>query len=390
MKSSDRPQPNLAKNFQPQTHSEDDSVEIKKPHLKDSDQEVVQSVPDLDQEPKLEPIRGRKMYSRALMLEFKINPDGQNRNRGTAPGRVINLNANMAPVKGVEGAFKPGYLKAAKGDVEADTSKLLRRKINIILNRLTDSNMLDIHKEIIELCIKSQEELDILASLVFEKAIGQAKFCKLFAKLARRLKDVCIEIEKKTNDELNAKIEAAQDSSVKKMLEAERENLVNKKRDAYMCNMQFVGELYLIGFIPDRSVRCSLHNFFEHMSETMFEAFLVFVSTIGPRFDETSKDYLTEIMNKVERIIKNIKISSHLHFRLKELKELRARGWQEEFNRPLDSLHSSNQSDQVVSRRASHVEKTPLKQPLSESTGRFNPFSLLFHETNNMLIFFHL
>ncbi|VEL24567.1 unnamed protein product [Protopolystoma xenopodis] len=303
----------------------------------------------------------------------------------------------MAPVKGVEGAFKPGYLKAAKGDVEADTSKLLRRKINIILNRLTDSNMLDIHKEIIELCIKSQEELDILASLVFEKAIGQAKFCKLFAKLARRLKDVCIlvvpphksgfsgllveksnlhfhtpfsEIEKKTNDELNAKIEAAQDSSVKKMLEAERENLVNKKRDAYMCNMQFVGELYLIGFIPDRSVRCSLHNFFEHMSETMFEAFLVFVSTIGPRFDETSKDYLTEIMNKVERIIKNIKISSHLHFRLKELKELRARGWQEEFNRPLDSLHSSNQPDQVVSRRASHVEKTPLKQPLSESTGR--------------------
>ncbi|VEL15036.1 unnamed protein product, partial [Protopolystoma xenopodis] len=64
LKSSDRPQPNLAKTFQPQTHSEDDSVEIKKPHLKDSDQEVVQSVSDLDQEPKLEPIRGRKMYSR--------------------------------------------------------------------------------------------------------------------------------------------------------------------------------------------------------------------------------------------------------------------------------------------------------------------------------------
>ncbi|KAF8564748.1 hypothetical protein P879_07821 [Paragonimus westermani] len=352
----------------------------------------------------------RRMYNRDMLLSYKNSPVSkvplaqlaiiteiypvrrEHRLSHRQPDRIIRLPTGMA-VKRVEGAFIPSQLRKKEGNGEADHQKLLSRELNVILNRVSDGNLLDTVSDIKKLNLSSAEDMNMLAKLVFQKGIRQSKYSKVFASLCKELKGFEVQgsepfesiifrqvqelfatpldtLIAELNGVIDAKIKAAKDDAIKRILEDDRETNVVKKVESYYGNMTFLAELYLCGLVKLKTIIDCLKKLKDSPAPESLNSMLILLNICGQDLEPLAKNIIDACFIKLNSHLKSGKLPNHQLYKIQELCDLRARGWKE-----VDRIQSNPPPPSNVPRRQGDEKpRRPTVQPPPE-TKRKTPYT---------------
>ncbi|KAF6777022.1 hypothetical protein AHF37_04051 [Paragonimus kellicotti] len=294
------------------------------------------------------------------------------------PDRIIRLPTGMA-VKRVEGAFIPSQLRKKEGNGEADHQKLLSRELNVILNRVSDGNLLDTVSDIKKLNLSSAEDMNMLAKLVFQKGIRQSKYSKVFASLCKELKGFEVQgsepfeslilrqvqelfatsldaVIAELNGVIDAKIEAAKDDAIKRILEGDRDTNIAKKTESYYGNINLLAELYLCRLVKLKTITDCLKKLRDSSAPESLNSMLTLLKICGSDLDPLAKNIIDSCFVKLNGHLKSNKLPNHQLYKIQELCDLRARGWKEvdhvQSNPPPPSNVPRRQGDEKPRRSA--------------------------------------
>ncbi|CAH6421373.1 Translation initiation factor factor eIF-4G [uncultured virus] len=140
-----------------------------------------------------------------------------------------------------------------------DDDEKLNYQYRSILNKISDNNLNEMAKEIINLEIKTQDQLCKLVDFIFSKAISESKFCELYAKCSKELSTYYIELDgtkicfrqlliKKCQIMFNNAI------NLDKNIENDPSENIFKIKDEILGCISFIGELYKQGLLADRII----------------------------------------------------------------------------------------------------------------------------------------
>ncbi|OON21734.1 MIF4G domain protein [Opisthorchis viverrini] len=353
----------------------------------------------------------RRIYPREFLLTCKDSPVARvplqelatyfadysrprkgHRNTGrAAPQRIIRLPTGLT-VKRVEGAFVPSHLRKKEG-AETDHQKVLSRELNVILNRVSDGNLSETISDIKNLNISSSEDLQLLAKLVFQKvrdiyitlrsiqSIRQPKYSKVFSTLCKELKGfevsgsepfegliLCQARElfhtpletliSELNAAIDAKIAAAKDEAVKRVLEDGRETNIVKKTEAYYGNITFLAELFLCRLVTPRIMTKCLSDLRDSTAPEALNSMLILLRTCGQELEQQSKSVVESCFSRLNGYLKSNKLPTHRVFKIQELIDIRDRGWKE-----IDHAHAP---PDAPTKRSDEKVRWPYGQPSVE------------------------
>ncbi|KAH8869265.1 translation initiation factor 4G [Schistosoma japonicum] len=253
-------------------------------------------------------------------------------------------------IKRVEGAFVPSKLRNQDANNPSDNLKDVARELNIILNRVSSSNLTETISDIKKLNISTPEDLSLLAKTIFQKGIRQSKYSNVFASICKQLKELEVQgserfpvlilqqtqelFKKPLNDlitELNAaidaKIAAAKDESIKRMLEDDRETNIQKGTDSYFGNVTFIAELYLSGCIPVKTITECLKRLNNSLAPEALASLIILLNLCGSDLEQNSKSVLDQCFKRLEQFKDSKNIEVHQIYKVQELVELRSRDW---------------------------------------------------------------
>ncbi|KAG5453263.1 Eukaryotic translation initiation factor 4 gamma 1 [Clonorchis sinensis] len=358
----------------------------------------------------------RRIYPREFLLTCKDSPvarvplqelatyfadysrprKGHRNTSRAAPQRIIRLPTGIT-VKRVEGAFVPSHLRKKEG-AETDHQKVLSRELNVILNRVSDGNLPETISDIKNLNISSSEDLQLLAKLVFQKSIRQPKYSKVFSTLCRELKGfevsgsepfegliLCQARElfhtpletliSELNAAIDAKIAAAKDEAVKRVLEDGRETNIVKKTEAYYGNITFLAELFLCRLVTPRIMTKCLSDLRDSTAPEALNSMLILLRTCGRELEQQSKSVVESCFSRLNGYLKSNKLPTHRVFKIQELIDIRDRGWKE-----IDHAHAP---PDAPTKRPDEKVRWPYGQPpvepkrkLAQSVDALTPSSL--------------
>ncbi|CAH8598066.1 unnamed protein product [Schistosoma turkestanicum] len=263
-------------------------------------------------------------------------------------GRIIQIPTAIT-IKRVEGAFVPSKLIQGANNV-IDSSKEVAREMNMILNRVSPSNLEVTISDIEKLNISTPEDLNLLAKTIFQKGIRQSKYSKVFANLCKELKGLEVQGSERfpvlilqqtqelfnkplevliteLNSAIDAKIAAAKDESIKRILEDDRETNIQKKTDAYYGNITFIAELYLAGVIPIKSITECLKKLKDSSAPESLGSLIILLNICGSSLEKNSKSMLDLCFKRLEQIRDSKTLEPHQIYKIRELVGLRARDW---------------------------------------------------------------
>lgn len=137
------------------------------------------------------------------------------------------------------------------------------------------------------------------------------------------LKSLVAEVNKKIDD----KIAAAKDDSIKRMLEEDRETNILKQKDFYFGNITFMAELFLCKCISLKTISDCLKKLKDSTSSESLNSITILLNLCGSELEQSSKPLLSACFARLEQAKNSDDIEVHEAYKLRELIELRARGW---------------------------------------------------------------
>ncbi|CAH8673091.1 unnamed protein product [Schistosoma bovis] len=240
---------------------------------------------------------------RDIMNSFANIKRTRNQSNYIHKGRVIQIPTTIT-IKRVEGAFVPSKLVNHGANNVTDSSKDVARELNMILNRVSASNLEVTISDIEKLNIATPEDLSLLARTIFQKV--------LITEL---------------NATIDAKIAAAKDESIKRMLEDDRETNIQKTTDSYYGNITFIAELYLVGCIPIKTMTECLKKLKDSSAPEALTSLIILLNICGSNLEKNSKSVLDQCFKRLEQLKDSKNIETHQIFKVHELVELRSRDW---------------------------------------------------------------
>ncbi|KAH6934714.1 hypothetical protein HPB50_027425 [Hyalomma asiaticum] len=336
---------------------------------------------------------------------------------GDKPKKVITLSSSLnqdVKLHAAQNAWKPSHKSAAEiADEEAasaeargiffalpaHTLRELYRRVRGILNKLTPQKFQSLVEQVRNLEINSEERLNKVIDLVFEKALDEPNFSVPYANMCKHLAmfEVPIandpegrmvnfrkllllkcqkEFEKDTSDDIRKaerlkKIEEATSEEEKaKMMEELLEDEKKSKRRS-LGNIRFIGELYNLNMLTAPIMFDCLRRLINSNDEDSLECLCKLLITIGKELDSAAakgaqggkvnpKMQLDEYFRKMETIVKKREVSLRVVFMLQDVIDLRqaslffslfGRKWiprrDENIPKTIDQIHEEAQREQV-------------------------------------------
>ncbi|KAG1830163.1 hypothetical protein EV424DRAFT_316381 [Suillus variegatus] len=290
------------------------------------------------------PMRGSgRTHSRRAMTRGSANepPMSQlGRGSGVEPVAPLELSANRwVPTS-----------TARNGQPDVDSSELVDRKVKALLNKLTMEKFEMISDQIIHWANKSVNENDgrtliQVIRLVFEKAIDEAAWSEMYARLCRKMME-----------EISPEV---QDDGVKNMEGKPirgghlfRRYLLNRcqedfehgwfSKDASTADFErakrqglnlitFIGELFKVRMLTERIMHncvIKLLGNIENPEEEKIESLCQLLKTVGQLLDTpTARAHMDIYFMRMKELWKNNIVSTRLQFMLQDVIELRDRIW---------------------------------------------------------------
>ncbi|KAM7359338.1 uncharacterized protein ACRADG_007325 [Cochliomyia hominivorax] len=318
--------------------------------------------------------------------------------------QVIHINLSLKEeitLSKCENAWQPKFLtnnsnnnsltsKHSKidNDIEDDeTIDDVLKKVRGILNKLTSENFDALLKEMTSVKINTQEKMQKVMLLIFEKTVSEPNFAPTYAKFSKVLfEEVKAESKKifntllitrlQTEFELNvnnanakerklqqiiSKLNETTDQQERIELQAELDHQEYQFRRRAWGTVRFIGEMYkLHSLSSDRVLQC-VESLLKHGNDEKLEYMCKLLTTVGGLLEGSDRESfsnnlrMNKIFTKIQTIVKETrdpskktkKICSRVRFMMQDLIDLRSRNWGQKSNAP-----SSN-----MAQRRRHVEE---------------------------------
>ncbi|XP_037513259.1 eukaryotic translation initiation factor 4 gamma 1 isoform X4 [Rhipicephalus sanguineus] len=313
---------------------------------------------------------------------------------GDKPKKVITLSSSLnqdVKLHAAQNAWKPSHKSAAEiADEEAASAEELYRRVRGILNKLTPQKFQSLVEQVRNLEINSEERLNKVIDLVFEKALDEPNFSVPYANMCKHLAmfEVPIandpegrmvnfrkllllkcqkEFEKDVSDDIRKadrlkKIEEATSEEEKAKLMDELLDDEKKSKRRSLGNIRFIGELYNLNMLTAPIMFDCLRRLINSNDEDSLECLCKLLITIGKELDSAAakgaqggkvnpKMQLDEYFRKMENIVKKREVSLRVVFMLQDVIDLRQRKWiprrDENIPKTIDQIHEEAQREQV-------------------------------------------
>lgn len=260
-----------------------------------------------------------------------------------------------------ENAWRPA--RFVKGDNMSEDEKKteeLYKKVRGVLNKLTPQKFETLISQVRELQIDTEERLQGVIDLVFEKAVDEPNFSVAYALMCKELAMMqvptsttanvekkeyvnfrkllvtrCqVEFEKQSIDESvrNEKvkeIEECTDPEKKKELQFDLEEYDRRLRMKSVGNIRFIGELFKKNMLTVNIMLRCLNNLLTNRDEESLECLCKLLTTIGKEMEMEKKVDLSDIFNTMKDIVDSCKkkVSSRVRFMLQDVIDLRQSKW---------------------------------------------------------------
>ncbi|XP_046742557.1 eukaryotic translation initiation factor 4 gamma 3-like isoform X2 [Diprion similis] len=328
--------------------------------------------------------------------------------RGSQQGKpknakpVIHLSLSLredVKLRETENAWKPGRMKGsgATDNVEEDAkTEALYKRVRGVLNKLTPQKFNTLVNQVRALQIDSQEKLQGVIDLVFEKAVDEPSFSVAYALMCKELAMMHVsssdskagkeesnvnfrkliitrcqmEFEKNTVDETVKavklkEIEECTDPEKKKELQAALDEEERRIRVKSVGNIRFIGELFKQGMLTTNIMHRCIRHLLSQIDEENLECLCKLLSTIGKDLESKSQnlsDYFKQMLDIVNRKSAG-KVSSRVRFMLQDVIELRLNKWVPRRDDSNPKTMAEIQKEAETERLDTHMNNTPMNTP---------------------------
>ncbi|KAM7361893.1 uncharacterized protein ACRADG_012757 [Cochliomyia hominivorax] len=315
--------------------------------------------------------------------------------------QVIHINLSLKEeitLSKCEHAWQPKFLTdnsnnslttdRSKNDDDDDESiDDVLKKVRGILNKLTSENFEALLKEMTNVRVNTQEKMQKVMLLIFEKTVSEPNFAPTYAKFSKVLFEE-VEAESKkifntllitrlqTEFELNvnnadakertlqqiiSKLNGTTDQEERIELQAELDHQEYQFRRRAWGTVRFIGEMYkLHSLSSDRVLQC-VESLLKHGNDEKLEYMCKLLTTVGGLLEGSDRESfsnnlrMNKIFTKIQTIVKEArdssnkktKLCSRVRFMMQDLIDLRSRHWGQTSNAP--SSH--------VAQRRRHIEE---------------------------------
>ncbi|XP_076471182.1 eukaryotic translation initiation factor 4 gamma 2-like [Babylonia areolata] len=295
-------------------------------------------------------------YQLNQILGAKISSilDSKSKKGGVSPhtGGQDKRPPNHSTVCGSESVGRwvpPSVLRRDAGTPSERHDQIFRR-VRGILNKLTPEKFDKLSLELLNVGIDSPVILKGVILLIFEKALEEPKYSKLYAQLCHRL---CKDVPNfdpsssttssfrrlllnKCQDEFQNRSKATEafDKKDGPLTEEEREQY-HLAKEKMLGNIKFIGELGKLDMLHE----CILHKCIQQLLEKKkntpvrdmaedLECLCQIIRTVGPRLDTPkAKTWIDQYFSRIELYSTNEELPSRIRFMLQDVIELRENEW---------------------------------------------------------------
>ncbi|XP_011502428.1 PREDICTED: eukaryotic translation initiation factor 4 gamma 3-like [Ceratosolen solmsi marchali] len=270
---------------------------------------------------------------------------------------MIHLSFSREDVKlrETENAWKPRRLVQGSVSEEQTKTEALYKRVRSVLNKLTPQKFSTLVNQVRELEIDTQEKLQGVIDLVFEKAVDEPNFSVAYALMCKELSNMQVagadsedctvanfrkliltrcqsEFEKNTLDE-NARneklkeVDECADLERKKELQMNFDEEERRIRVKSLGNIRFIGELFKQNMLTSKIMYQCIRHLLKQVDEENLECLCKLLTTIGKVLESKTAD-LSEYFKQMQQIAnRKGKISSRIRFMLQDVIDLRGNKW---------------------------------------------------------------
>ncbi|MBN3305587.1 IF4G1 factor, partial [Amia calva] len=211
----------------------------------------------------------------------------------------------------------------------------LLHKVRSILNKLTPQMFQQLMRQVTELTIDTEEQLQGVIDLIFEKAISEPNFCVTYANMCHCLMKLNVTSTDKPGVTVTFRTLllnrcqkdkcclCAQDEEKQRLCE-ELQEAKGQARRRSLGNIKFIGELFKVKMLTENTMHVCIVKLLKNHNEESMECLCRLLSTIGKDLDcEKATPRMDQYFSQMEQIIKERKTSSRIRFMLQDVLDLR-------------------------------------------------------------------
>lgn len=290
------------------------------------------------------------------------------------PRKTITIVQPDVELKTAENPWKPELgtdrTDAPSGDVtteDLDTKKLIKT-FRGHLNKLTPQKYDDLILKIGILDLGSDQRLNKVISLVFDKAVDEPSFCELYAKMcgviAEKNKSFCYHLVKKCQEEFEM-TDIYQDLNIpqreddirneldlvkKKLLAEELYEDMRIRRKKYLGTIKLIGEMYKLSLLSPMIIGLCMNHLIQAPSNESIECLCGLMTTVGLKFSQENEDArnafsnnLLVLQDMIHKKKNEFNFDKRIKFIIQDVIELSKKNWKKRptENNPkmLDEIH---------------------------------------------------
>ena len=300
-----------------------------------------------------------------------------------------------------ENAWKPSYRGSEQPTPEQNIEiQDLYRKVRGILNKLTPQKFETLVEQVKNFDITTEEKLNGVIDLIFEKAIDEPNFSVPYANMCKHLALIKVplegqpgqvnfrkllltkcqkEFEQDRCDELKREerikaIEAAEPEKQKE-LKLEYDEEEKKMRMRQLGNIRFIGELFKLNMLIEPIMHECIKKLLTQGDEESLECLCRLLKTIGKELDDgkgnkptrDGSNPMDQYFGEMQKIVDRRLTSSRVRFMLQDVIDLKKNNWipRRDENNPktIDQIHKEAEREareaQQVFQNMSYSKRIP-------------------------------
>lgn len=246
-------------------------------------------------------------------------------------------NFKCTPTVRSEGSWEPRSLSNSRSNSRSNspTGNLDIKNIQGYLNKITTHTFESLSVKIIEICQDNNELLTKIIDCIFEQALLQPAFCKIYASLCHKMHSEITGFRKGLLIKCQNEFERGSKEPPDDLLDQALEIFIYKAKIRMLGNIKFIGELFLtkVLVVPviyecfDRLLDLTTNNP-NNPDEEQTEALCSLIINVGESIDdELSGDKVSEYFEKMQNIKHGGKLKPRLKYKIEDIVDLRNNKW---------------------------------------------------------------
>jgi len=226
----------------------------------------------------------------------------------------------------------------------SDTDALGRR-VHGLLNKLTPEKFDALSEQLCTIQYQDQVALQTLVRLIFDMALLQGHYCKMYAELCSKLNGRLVGVSASPTSSPSDPQPATFRRALLSKCQPEFENRdeaqmtpIDRKRK--LGNIRFVGELFKMQMLPEKiilrdcimSLNSSIHKLSDVKDQDVdgmekeIEALCQLLTTVGEELHKKRVD-LSHVFRDLNYLVSGNQLSSRIRFMIMDIIDLRSNGW---------------------------------------------------------------